>query len=218
MEDDGSSRTARAVCGGGHARAQPFSALCAEYEISRPTGYLWLERYRELGVHGVAEQSRKPPRSPRRTDAALEQQVVLMRRRYPDWGARKLRVLLAREGVTLSRNTVHRILMRHDLVHEEERHTPAERRGLPPQKTQAWLDAYRWEHNHVRPHEARGMQTPATQWCPSPRRYDPQPPRWEYPKDAWVRKVGSEGKSGAPSVGLLKILYTLMITNHRTSP
>lgn len=76
-------------------KAQPFSALCAEYEISRPTGYLWLERYRELGVHGVAERSRKPHRSPRCTDAALEQQVVLIRGRYPDWGARKLQVLLA---------------------------------------------------------------------------------------------------------------------------
>ncbi len=46
---------------------------------------------------------------------------------------------------------------------------------------QAWLDGYRWEHNYVRPHEALGMATPATRWHPSPRRYDPQPPAWEYP-------------------------------------
>jgi len=52
-------------------KLQPFSALCAEYEISRPTGYLWLRRYRHLGVQGIAEQSRKPHRSPRRTDATL---------------------------------------------------------------------------------------------------------------------------------------------------
>src|SRR5580704_5201381 len=37
-----------------------------------------------------------------------------------------------------------------------------QRRGWPLEKTQTWLDAYRWEHNHVRPHEALGMQTPAT--------------------------------------------------------
>ena len=30
------------------------------------------------------------------------------------------------------------------------------------QTLQAWLDHYRWEHNHVRPHEALGMKTPAT--------------------------------------------------------
>ena len=47
------------------------------------------------------------------------------------------------------------------------------RRELPRQKAQEWLDAYRWEYNHVRPHKALGMQTPATRWRPSPRRYDP---------------------------------------------
>ena len=119
-------------------RARPFSALCAEYEISCPTGYLWGQRYRQQGVPGIAEQSRRPHRSPRRTDAAVEQQVVLLRRRYPDWGARKLRVLLAREGLELPRNTIHRILLRHDLVHEEDRRTPAVQRFERAQPNELW--------------------------------------------------------------------------------
>jgi len=85
--------------------AQGFSSLCAEFGISRPTGYLWLQRYQELGVRGIAERSRKPHRSPRRTADGLEQRVVEQRLRYPDWGARKLSVLLAREGIVLPRNT-----------------------------------------------------------------------------------------------------------------
>jgi transposase len=48
-------------------RPRPFGALCAAYEISRPTGYLWVQRYREQGVAGIAEQRRKPHHSPRRT-------------------------------------------------------------------------------------------------------------------------------------------------------
>ena len=48
--------------------------------------------------------------------------MVELRRRYPDWGARKLRVLLQREGIELARNTIHRILLRHELVHAEDRH------------------------------------------------------------------------------------------------
>jgi transposase InsO family protein len=302
-------------------QTRSFKALCAAYEISRPTGYLWLERYREQGVAGIAERSRKPHLSPRRTDSELERRVVELRLRYPDWGARKLRVLLAREGVELPRNTIHRILLRHDLVHEEERHGPAvqrferghpdelwqmdfkgpkgwpqpvgplsvlddhsrylialaangstrgepvqqqleeafqrcgvpngmlmdhgtpwwntragmarthlslwlmrqgirlhwsrfrhpqtqgkverfhgslqralRRRGFPLHHPQAWLDAYRWEHNYVRPHEALDMQTPAMRWRPSLRRYDPNPPRWEYPADAWVLKLDCQGK------------------------
>jgi hypothetical protein len=46
----------------------------------------------------------------------------------------------------------------------------------------------------VHPHEALGMQTPATLWRPSLRRYDPHPPRWEYPQGAWVLKVDCQGK------------------------
>ena len=53
---------------------------------------------------------------------------------------------------------------------------------------------YRWEHNHLRPHEALGMQTPASRWRPSLRRYDPNPPRWQYPEGAWVLKVDCQGK------------------------
>ncbi|MDQ2925022.1 MAG: helix-turn-helix domain-containing protein, partial [Acidobacteriota bacterium] len=41
-----------------------FQALCAEYDISRPTGYLWLKRYRESGMGGIAERSRRPKTSP----------------------------------------------------------------------------------------------------------------------------------------------------------
>ncbi len=300
---------------------QGLRSLCAEFGISRPTGYLWLRRYQELGVRGIAERSRKPHHSPRRTADSLQQRVVEMRLRYPDWGARKLSVVLAREGVVLPRNTIHRILLRHDLILEADQHPPAlqrfarkqpnelwqmdfkgpkgwpqpvgplsvlddhsrylivlaangttrgepvrqqlveafqrcgvpdgmlmdhgtpwreeqapsgytylslwlmrqgihlhwsgirhpqtqgkverfhgslqrawRRRGIPQQHLQAWLDAYRWEHNYVRPHEALDMRTPASVWTPSVKRYDPHPPRWEYPPGAWVLKVDCQGK------------------------
>jgi hypothetical protein len=67
-----------------------FSALCQEFGISRPTGCLWRKRYQEAGLAGIAEQSRRPWQSPTRTAAELEQRVVQMRQRYPDWGASKL--------------------------------------------------------------------------------------------------------------------------------
>jgi transposase InsO family protein len=301
--------------------SQSFRSLCEEFGISRPTGYLWLHRYEQQGVLGIAERSRRPQLSPQRTAAGLEERVVELRHRYPDWGARKLRMVLAREGIELARNTIHRILLRHGLVKECDRHPAAtqrfereqpnqlwqmdfkgpkgwpqpvgplsvlddhsrylvvlaangstdgqpvreqlesafarcgvpeamlmdhgtpwwnqqapsgrsklslwlmrqgirlcwsgirhpqtqgkierfhgslqralRRRGIPQQSLQGWLDAYRWEHNHVRPHEALGLRTPASVWRPSGRRYDPQPPRWEYPAGAWVLKVDAQGK------------------------
>jgi len=84
------------------------------------------------------ERSRKPLASPWRTDAVLEQQVVEVRLRYPDWGARKLQVVLAREGVELARNTLHRILLRHDRVKEVDQHPAALQRFEREQPNEWW--------------------------------------------------------------------------------
>ena len=39
------------------------------------------------------------------------------------------------------------------------------------EQRQEWLDGFRQEYNHVRPHEALGMRTPATVWSKSVRAY-----------------------------------------------
>jgi transposase InsO family protein len=303
-------------------KEKSFSGLCEEFEISRPTGYLWCKRYGSAGLVGIAEQSRKPHKSPSKTAESVEQQVVALWRRYPDWGARKLAVRLVEQaGPQLPASTVHRILRRHKLVEQREQRsgeckrfertqpnalwqmdfkgprgwnqqvgplsilddhsryliglqalgsTQAEpvreqleqvfqrcgvpegmlmdhgipwwgprsalgltalsvwlmrqgihlhwsgirhpqtqgkverfhgtllralsKRRLDQQRTQQWLDEYRWEYNHVRPHEALGMKTPAKLWTPSERKYDPNPASWEYPPGAVLRKVDADGK------------------------
>jgi transposase InsO family protein len=301
-------------------KAEPLSQLCREFGISRPTGYLWIARYHEDGVAGIEERSRRPRRSPTQTVPELEERIVVLRQAYPDWGARKLRVLLGREGIELPSSTVHRVLLRHGLVRDQDRHQPAVKRfereqpnelwqmdfkgpknwpkactalsviddhsrylvaleatarpegalvrrhlerafeecglpeamlmdhgipwwnwqsfagatelglwlmrqgirlcfagvrhpqtqgkverhhgsleraiicrGAPSEGHQQWLDEYRHEYNHIRPHEALDMQTPASRWHPSPRPYNPNPPAWEYPEGAWTLKVDNHG-------------------------
>jgi transposase InsO family protein len=299
-----------------------FKGLCAEFGISRPTGYLWLTRYRLGGVAGVVERSRRPQTSPARTAAGTEQRIVELRRERPDWGARKLAVLLGREGLAVPAATVHRVLLRHGLVRAEDRRRPAvqrferaqpnqlwqmdfkspkgwnqpvgplsvlddasryaialdgtwttraeavqerlvtafttcglpdamlmdhgvpwwnmtssggwtqltvwlmeqnirlyfsgyrhpqtqgkverfhgalelarRRRGLPEACLhQHWLDDFRQEYNHLRPHEALGMQTPASRWQPSQRIYHPQPPAWAYPPGAEIARLDPHGR------------------------
>lgn len=302
---------------------QSFASLCLSFGVSRPTGYLWLKRFREGGVGGMAERSRRPSRSPSRLDATVEERIVALRRRFPEWGARKLAVLLERDGVAVPRMTVHRVLERRGLLHPLDRHAPAtgsfcreepnqlwqmdfksqkgwggapvgplsilddhsryaialfqtgttradavqeqlvqaftacgmpeamlmdhgvpwwnassargwtqftvwlmnqgvrlylsgirhpqtqgkvERfhgalekarrlRGLPEQPLQqAWLDDFRQEYNHVRPHEALKMKTPATCWQPSSQPYDPDPAPWQYPEGAEVQQLDPNGR------------------------
>ena len=120
------------------SRGESLSSLCREYEISRPTGYLWLQRFRQQGVAGVQEHSRRPHLSPRRTAAEIEARIVTLRRQRPDWGARKLAVLLEREGVVLPVITIHRVLVRHDLGLDRESRRQATGRFEREQPNQLW--------------------------------------------------------------------------------
>lgn len=302
-------------------REKPFGKLCQEFEISRPTGYQWWQRYEAGGYQAVVEKSRRPHSSPERTRPEVEQRVVELRQERPDWGARKLQQLLKKERIELPVITIHRILLRHDLVRAQDRHRKAvkrfergepnqlwqmdfkspvgweaavgplsvlddcsryavllqgtwstraeavrerleeafwecgvpeamlmdhgtpwwnmkafsgatwltlwlmkqgirlyfsgyqhpqtqgkverfhgamaaalKRRGYPKhEERQPWLDEFRYEYNHVRPHEALAMQTPATVWHKSKRRFQPNPPSWEYEPGSEVVKVAEEG-------------------------
>src|SRR3954466_2804580 len=63
--------------------------LCRRFGISRQTGFQYLRRYRESGVDGLQDRSRRPHTSPRRTPAAMEARIVELREAHP-WGPRKL--------------------------------------------------------------------------------------------------------------------------------
>lgn len=301
---------------------EEMKALCREFEISRPTGYLWRKRFGECErIEELQEKSRRPHRSPKQTEAEMEQRVIALRQQYPDWGAAKLVEVLKREQVQLPRITAHRILLRNGLVRDRDRHPAATKRfereapnqlwqmdfkGMPDkrpgclplviiddhsryllglfgttstkaqpvqesltlvfqrdgvpeamlmdhgtpwwnmqsssgwtwltvwlmkqgirvylsgyrhpqtqgkiercngsleaamskrpkpdrQSWQAWLDAYRQEHNHVRPHEALRMDVPAQHWEPSRRAFQQEHKLWEYSDPVHVRKVRENG-------------------------
>ncbi len=62
-----------------------------------------------------------------------------------------------------------------------------------------YLNRFRKEYNELRPHEALSMGVPKERYRPSPRRYDPQPPEWEYAPGTSLKrlnKVGSIGLGG----------------------
>ena len=115
-----------------------MTELCGEFGICRPTGYMWLGRYGLEGAAGLSERSRRPRSSPTRTAAGIEQRIVGLRRERPDWGARKLSVLLEREGLKVPRMTVHRVLLRQGLVREQDRIQQATGRFEREQPNQLW--------------------------------------------------------------------------------
>jgi transposase InsO family protein len=98
------------------AGAESIAALCRDYGVSRPTGYLWLDRYQEVGsVNGLAEHSRRPLHSPQRMAAAVEAAVLGLRDKTA-WGGPKIAKALERGGVRVAAATAQRILKRHGRV------------------------------------------------------------------------------------------------------
>jgi transposase InsO family protein len=98
------------------AGAESIAALCRDYGVSRPTGYLWLDRYQEVGsVNGLAEHSRRPLHSPQRIAAAVEAAVLALRDKTA-WGGPKIAKALERGGVRVAAATAQRILKRHGRV------------------------------------------------------------------------------------------------------
>lgn len=115
-----------------------LAALCREFGISRPTGYRWRRRFQQAGsVTGVLERSRRPRRSPGRTEPASEERVVELRREY-GWGAKKIEVLLREENTALGVRTINRILKRRGLVEKTSSHLAALQRFERAEPNQLW--------------------------------------------------------------------------------
>jgi len=76
-----------------------MTELCERYEISRKTGYKWLDRYRLEGAAGLVERSRAARVHGRATPQNIVDAIVGLRRERPSWGPRKIvSKLEARQG------------------------------------------------------------------------------------------------------------------------
>lgn len=71
-----------------------MSELCAEYGISRKTGYKFKERFEQRGPAGLYDLPRRPKHSPARTPEAIRDLLLGIRREHPTWGPKKLLCML----------------------------------------------------------------------------------------------------------------------------
>jgi transposase InsO family protein len=96
--------------------------LCRRFEISPTTAYKWRSRATDR-QETYEDRSRRPHRSPNRTDQATEQLVLELRDAHPMWNARKIRRLLQRrvgEGQAVpAASTIGQILKRNGRISEE---------------------------------------------------------------------------------------------------
>jgi transposase InsO family protein len=67
-----------------------MTELCERYEVSRQTGYKWLDRYRLEGAAGLMDRSHAPHVHGRATPQNVVDAIVELRRERPTWGPRKI--------------------------------------------------------------------------------------------------------------------------------
>jgi putative transposase len=77
-------------------REESFAALCRRFNVSRKTGYKWLDRYEEHGVGGLEDLARTPHEHPQAISAEIAERCLEVRRTHPTWGPVKVRAYLER--------------------------------------------------------------------------------------------------------------------------
>jgi len=130
---------------------EKMAPLCAEFGISRKTGYKIYDRYKGGGMPAFNDRSRRPHRQANRLPAPLEATIVRLKREYPGWGAPKIREKLRKQelGPQLPAiSTVHAVLDRHGLVKRRRRRQHTSRgTGLskPTEPNVLWCADYKGE-------------------------------------------------------------------------
>jgi len=130
---------------------EKMAQLCREFDISRKTGYKIFERYKNCGLEGLTDRSRRPYRQSNRLPAQIESLIVQCKREQPSWGAPKIREKIRRVHADIALpavSTVHAVLDRHGLVQR-----PGRRRykaqgthlSLPSKPNDLWCADYKGE-------------------------------------------------------------------------
>jgi putative transposase len=130
---------------------EKMAGLCREFGISRKTGYKIFRRYRNFGLDGLTDRSRRPYRQASQLPFQVESRIVQIKQEHPSWGAPKIREKLRRMDLgvqTPAISTVHAVLDRHGLVTRRRRHRPRAQGtplSQPRQPNDLWCADYKGE-------------------------------------------------------------------------
>ena len=98
---------------------EKMAVLCREFDISRKTGYKLFSRYKNSGIEGLTDRSRRPYRHANRLPFQIEQLILQLKEKHASWGANKIRdkIKMMHHSIQLPAiSTVHAVLDRHGLV------------------------------------------------------------------------------------------------------
>jgi putative transposase len=130
---------------------EKMAVLCREFGISRKTGYKIFNRYKDCGIDGLTDRSRRPYRHANQLPFQVEKLIIQIKKEFSSWGAPKIRERLRRiypDVHTPAISTVHAVLDRHGLVkHRRKRRYKAKGTTLsrPNNPNELWCADYKGE-------------------------------------------------------------------------
>jgi putative transposase len=130
---------------------EKMAVLCREFDISRKTGHKIFNRYKETGLEGLTDRSRRPYRQANRLPFQVEALIVQLKKEHPSWGAPKIREKIRRLHSEISLpaiSTVHAVLDRHNLVTRGRKpryHAEGTTLSRPTQPNDLWCADYKGE-------------------------------------------------------------------------
>lgn len=97
--------------------------VCRRCGISRPTLRKWLQRYKEKGIEGLTEHSRRPHKIVKKVSTDQEN-IILSLRNERKLGVRRVQSEIKRlNGISLSLATIHKIFKQNDIPYlQKKRH------------------------------------------------------------------------------------------------
>jgi len=95
---------------------EPVSIICKRYGTSRKSYYKWKNRYKEKGIEGLLDNSRRPHNIKYMKVTPEIQETILDLRLTKRFGCNRIKFRLRRTiGLSLSTRTIYKILKRHGL-------------------------------------------------------------------------------------------------------
>jgi len=117
-----------------------ISDLCRRFDISRKTGYKWLNRFHQSGFSGLRDHSKRPHNSPGRYDDPELLEAILYWRNKRGWGGRKIRGVLEQQGIDPlpCASTISNILKREGCIGNSSCKNPSFKRFESPSCNDLW--------------------------------------------------------------------------------
>jgi transposase InsO family protein len=95
---------------------EPVSIICKKYGTSRKSYYKWKKRYKEKGIEGLLDNSRRPHNIKYKKIIPEIQETILDLRLTKRFGCNRIKFRLKRIiGLSLSTRTIYKVLKRHGL-------------------------------------------------------------------------------------------------------